>query len=95
MSALNDHIILIQSKLQQLLKQYELLQKQQQEDKVSIQKLEAALKEKETAAEQLLEQNLLLKASVTEMDPTDKKLLEQKIQLYIKNIDQCISQLSQ
>jgi uncharacterized membrane protein len=95
LSALNDHIILIQSKLQQLLKQYELLQKQQQEDKVSIQKLEAALKEKETAAEQLLEQNLLLKASVTEMDPTDKKLLEQKIQLYIKNIDQCISQLSQ
>lgn len=95
MSALNDHIILIQSKLQQLLKQYELLQKQQQTDKINIQKLEASLKEKDTAAEQLLEQNLLLKASISDMDPADKKLLEQKIQLYIKNIDTCISQLSQ
>lgn len=95
MSALNDHIILIQSKLHQLLKQYELLQKQQETDKISIQKLETALKEKETVTEQLLQQNLLLKASVTDMNAADKKLLEQKIQLYIKNIDKCISQLSQ
>lgn len=44
--------------------------------------------------EELVQQNLLLKASVTNMDGADKKALEQKIQHYIKNIDKCISLLS-
>ena len=95
MSALSEHINSIQAKLQQLLKQYELLQK----DNAKQHDIIAGLHTEQLACkEQLLElqqQNLILKASVTEMDVADKKALEQKIQHYIKNIDKCISLLSQ
>ena len=51
-------------------------------------------KTKETL-ETLEQQNLLLKASVSNMDPADKKAMEQKLNQYIKNIDKCISLISQ
>ncbi len=95
MSALSEHINSIQAKLQQLLKQYELLQK---ENSKQLEMISGLQNEQLACKEQLVElqqQNLILKASVTEMDATDKKALEQKIQHYIKNIDKCISLLSQ
>ncbi len=95
MSALSEHINSIQAKLQQLLKQYELLQK---ENSKQLEMISGLQNEQLACKEQLVElqqQNLILKASVLEMDATDKKALEQKIQHYIKNIDKCISLLSQ
>jgi chromosome segregation ATPase len=95
LSALSEHINSIQAKLQQLLKQYELLQK---ENSKQLEMISGLQNEQLACKEQLLEvqqQNLILKASVTEMNATDKKALEQKIQHYIKNIDKCISLLSQ
>jgi chromosome segregation ATPase len=95
LSALSEHIENIQVKLQQLLRQYELLQKENSKQLEMISVLESeqiAYREKLAALQQ---QNLVLKASVTDMDATDKKVLEQKIQHYIKNIDKCISLLSQ
>ena len=95
MSALSEHIISIQAKLQLLLKKYEYLQKENTKQVDLINNLQ---EENLVCKNQLLDlqqQNLILKASVTEMDPADKKALEQKIQHYIKNIDQCISLLSQ
>ncbi len=92
-SAIN-HISIIQTKLQQLLKQYELLKKENskfEQQVVAMQQEQLQQKEK---MEELLQQNLLLKASVTNMDAADKKALEQKIQQYVKNIDKCISLLS-
>lgn len=94
MSSVINHISIIQAKLQQLLKQYELLKKENskcQEQLKTIQQEQLQQKEK---MEELVQQNLLLKASVTNMDGADKKALEQKIQHYIKNIDKCISLLS-
>ena len=95
MSALSEHIISIQAKLQLLLKKYEQLQKENTKQVDLVNNLQ---EENLACRNQLLDlqqQNLILKASVTEMDPADKKALDQKIQHYIKNIDQCISLLSQ
>jgi chromosome segregation ATPase len=95
LSALVEHISIIQTKLQQLLKQYELLQKENAKNLDQIQKLEQDLQIQKDTTEHLQQQNLILKASVTDMDAAEKKELEQKIQHYIKNIDKCISLLSQ
>ena len=90
-----DHINIIHTKLQLLLKQYDHLLKEnrrQQEDMARLQKEQLLAKEK---LEEYKQQNLVLKASVTSMSEKDKKELEQKISQYVKNIDQCISLLSQ
>ena len=92
---LQDHIASINTKLQQLLKQYDFLLKENEKQQQLIAVLQ---KEQETGKERLAslqQQNLVLKASVSDMDPADKKELEQKINQYIKNIDKCISLLSQ
>jgi chromosome segregation ATPase len=95
MPELNDHIANVQAKLQQLLKQYDFLLKENDKQ----QQLIAALQKEQVADREQLEtlqqQNLVLKASVSDMDPADKKELEQKLNQYIKNIDKCISLLSQ
>jgi hypothetical protein len=90
-----NHISLIHTKLQQLLKQYELLQKENASHVLLIDNLKQELKLQNEKMDGLQQQNLILKASVTHMDEADKKALEQKIQQYIKNIDKCISLLSQ
>lgn len=95
MSTLVEHIGIIQTKLQQLLKQYELLQKENARHQDHIKKIEQDLKFQQEKTEELQQQNLILKASVTDMNPAEKKELEQKIQQFIKNIDKCISLLSQ
>lgn len=94
MSALIDHISIIQNKLQQLLKQYEHLQKENDKQQDLINTLQEDLEKHKDKINEMQQQNLILKASVTDMDATDKKELEQKIQQYIKNIDKCISLLS-
>lgn len=95
MSEAINHISLIHTKLQQLLKQYELLQKENASHVLLIDNLKQELKLQSEKMDGLQQQNLILKASVTHMDEADKKALEQKIQQYIKNIDKCISLLSQ
>ncbi len=62
-----------------------------QQNNAQLQQEQQAAKEKLAECQQ---QNLILKASVTTMDQKDKKALEQKINEYVKNIDQCISLLS-
>lgn len=94
MSAIINHINLIQTKLLHLLKQYELLQKEHAKQQQQIDHLQQDLLQHKEKMDELQQQNLILKASVTDMDATKKKELEQKIQQYIKNIDKCISLLS-
>ncbi len=94
MSALTDHINLIQQKLHQLLKQHELLQQDNEKKSAAIQELQAKLAEQQSSMEELKQTNLILKASTTDMDPVAKKELDLKLLQYIKNIDHCISLLS-
>jgi chromosome segregation ATPase len=94
LSVLTDHINLIQQKLHQLLKQYELLQQETEKKSASIVALQTKLEEQQQQIEELKQTNLILKATTSEMDPVAKKELDTKLQQYIKNIDHCISLLS-
>lgn len=94
MSSAINHISIIQTKLQQLLKQYELLKKENSKYEQQVAAMQQEQLQQKEKMEDLLQQNLLLKASVTTMGAADKKALERKIQQYVKNIDKCISLLS-
>ena len=95
MPELNDHINTISEKLQKLLRQYELLQKDNQRQRQLIEGLQKQQAEAIENVELLKQQNLVLKASVSTMSPEDKKAMESKLNQYIKNIDKCISLISQ
>ncbi|MBC7936036.1 MAG: hypothetical protein H7Y86_11855 [Rhizobacter sp.] len=95
MDQLNDHIAIVNNKLQQLLKQYDFLLKENAQQEQLIKTLQEQQLGNKERLETLQQQNLVLKASVTDMAPADKKELEQKLSQYIKNIDKCISLLSQ
>ena len=62
-------------------------------------KLIAELREQKARNEekirQLEEQHHILKAAAGEMNPADKKAFEQAINRYIREIDKCISLLSE
>ena len=92
---LNDHINILSEKLQRLIRQYEQLQKDNLRQRQLIQSLQEQSEKTKETLETLEQQNLLLKASVSNMDPADKKAMEQKLNQYIKNIDKCISLISQ
>jgi chromosome segregation ATPase len=95
MPELNDHITNLNDKLQRLIKQYELLQKDNARQRQVIEKLQKEHAEALENLETMQQQNLVLKASVSDMEPADKKAMEQKLNQYIKNIDKCISLISQ
>lgn len=95
MDQLNNHIASVNTKLQQLLKQYDHLLKENEQQQQLINSLQQDQQNTKEQLETLQQQNLVLKASVTDMSPADKKELEQKLNQYIKNIDKCISLLSQ
>ena len=91
---ITEQIANIHTKLQILLKQYDHLLKENHRQQQSIAHLQQEHQLAKEGLEECRQQNLILKASVTTMDQKDKKELEQKINQYVKNIDQCISLLS-
>lgn len=92
---LTNHIATVNNKLQQLLKQYDVLLKENEKQQQQIYNLQQEQGTNKELLQALQQQNLVLKASVTDMAAADKKELEQKLNQYIKNIDKCISLLSQ
>ena len=94
LSELINHINLIQQKLHQLLKQYELLQLENEKKSATIKTLQSKLDVQQQNMEELKQTNLILKATTSDMDSVAKKELDLKLQQYIKNIDHCISLLS-
>jgi archaellum component FlaC len=95
MEPLQEHIRRIQEKLQQLVKQYSALQKEN--EKLSLQL--SLLKEKESIQHQqideLNQQVSLLKAAKSGMSEEDKKDFEKRINQYLKEIDKCIAMLQE
>ncbi len=95
MSEVNQHIARINTKLQQLLKQYDALLKENEKAKEQLTALQEENKKNAVQLADLQQQNLILKASLQSLGPSEKKELEQKLTQYIKNIDKSISLLSQ
>lgn len=95
MEPLQEHIRRIQEKLQQLVKQYSALQKEN--EKLSLQL--SLLKEKENIQyqqiDELNQQVSLLKAAKSGMSEDDKKDFEKRINQYLKEIDKCIAMLQE
>lgn len=88
---LDEHFNIINDKLQQLLKQYHRVRK---ENDLLKQKLAEQQLEKDKAAQEiaLLQQQLsILKLSGGEMNEKDRKEFEKQINKYVREIDKCIA----
>ncbi len=91
----DQQFTLLNEKLQQLLKQYSRLQKENERLKGEL----SMSKEKESLAAQKMDemqqQITILKVASGELSEKDKKDFEKKINQYIREVDKCISFLSQ
>jgi len=95
MSDLEKNIKRINDKLQQLLKNYQLLQKENKRQADLIAALQEA-KEKDSQQISLMQEKItILKAAAGKMNEADKKAFEKNISQYIREIDKCIGLLSE
>lgn len=90
-----QHINRMQSKLQELVKQYQLLQKTNAQQQETINKLKTQEENNLKKIKLLEEQQYILKSAAGQLTITDKKAFEQTINRYIKEIDKCIAMLSE
>jgi len=85
----------IQDKLQQLLKQYAVLQKENSRMKELLQRDTKNSLVNQQHIDDLKQQVEVLKITSGNWDETDKKEFEKRINSYIKEIDRCITILSE
>ena len=95
MAEIEDHIKRVNNKLQQLLKQYHALQKENGKLKDTLKEVQQVKEMEAEKISQLQLQVNILKTSVGQMTETDKKVFEKQINQYVKEIDKCIGLLSE
>jgi CHASE3 domain sensor protein len=95
MSGLVENIKGFNNKLQQLLKQYQLLQKENEQLKNSLIELKLSRENDLLRISQFEQQAGILKSAAGKMDEADKKIFEKQINQYIREIDKCIALLSE
>lgn len=95
MNPLEQHIQRINEKLQQLLKGYRLLQKENEKLKKELIDIRGLQMERSKQMEELEQKVAILKTATNNMNEGDKKDLEKRLNHYIKEIDRCISVLSE
>lgn len=91
----SEHLQRITEKLQELVKKYDYLKKENERLKAEL----MPAKQREVGfLEQIsnLEQKIMvLKVGTGKLDDADKKELDKKLHVYLKEIDKCISMLSE
>jgi uncharacterized protein (DUF3084 family) len=95
MSGIVENIKGFNNKLQQLLKQYQLLQKENEQLKSAVSELKISRENDLLRISQLEQQAGILKSAAGKMEETDKKIFERQINQYIREIDKCIALLSE
>jgi ElaB/YqjD/DUF883 family membrane-anchored ribosome-binding protein len=95
MSDLEQNIKRINEKLQQLLKNYQLLQKENSRQAAIIKTLQEAKQKDDEIINELRQRVMVLKAATGKMTEADKKAFEKNISKYIREIDKCIGILSE
>ncbi len=95
MASLDTNIKRINDKLQQLLKNYQLLQKENQRQTELIATLQQTKEKDKEQIAALQEKVTILKAATGKMNEADKKAFEKNINQYIREIDKCIGILSE
>jgi chromosome segregation ATPase len=94
-TTLDQHIQSLQQKMQLLVKKHQQLEKENAKLKDELVRLKETQSEKKQEVEVLEMQNAMLKASQQHLDDKEKKELEKKLSLYIKEIDRCIAMLTE
>ena len=95
MATMEEHLKRVNTKLQQVLKQYQFLQKENETLKLKAAELQAGKQKDAEEISRLQHQVSILKSSLGQMAEADKKIFEKQINHYIKEIDKCISLLSE
>ena len=95
MSTTEEHIKRIQDKVQLLLKQYAVAQKENIRLKEELETAQEKLSAQQKNADELKQQVSVLKMNAGEMTEIDKKEFEKRINHYVKEIDKCIAMLSE
>ena len=95
MSELQQHIKRVQDKLQLLVKQYQLVQKENEKLHAQLQQAKENVHAAQQRTEELLQQVAFLKAAKTGLNDNEKKDFEKRINHQLKEIDKCISILSE
>ena len=95
MSELEDHIKRVNTKIQQLLKQYQSLQKVNSQLTAELNSLKESHENDLFRIAQLQQQVGILKSATGQMTEPEKKAFEKIINQYIRELDKCIGLLSE
>ena len=95
MPAIDENIKSVNKKLQQLLKQYLFLQKENERLNKEAAASKAVQQRDAGYIEQLKQQVAILKTAAGMMNEVDKKVFDKQLNHYIKEIDKCIGMLSE
>jgi vacuolar-type H+-ATPase subunit I/STV1 len=95
MNPLEQHIQRINEKIQQLLKQYRLSQKENEKLRKELADIKALHTERSNLIDELEQKVAILKTATNNMNEEDKKDLEKRLNHYIREIDRCIAILSE
>lgn len=95
MTVIDSHIQSLQQKMQLLVKKHQQLEKENKKLKNELNTLKEQQYGRKQEIEVLEMQNAILKASQQQLDDKEKKELEKKLHLFIKEIDRCIALLSE
>jgi chromosome segregation ATPase len=85
----------IQEKLQQLLRQRDLLLKENGKLRDELRQIQQDHTDQTTRLEQLQQQVEIVKATKTAMSEGEKRALEKRLGLYIREIDRCIAMIGE
>jgi len=84
----------IHAKLQQVLKQYQLVQKENVQLRKELTRTQETHQEKETQLNALQQQVDVLKLGMQGWNEAEKAALEKRIDVYLKEIDKCLALLN-
>jgi len=95
MSQLDQQLKRMNEKLQQLLKQYYSLQKENEKLKLDYQDMASKFSAAAIESDKWHQQTEILKLSKDTMDEDEKKAFEKRLSQYVKEIDRCIALLNE
>ncbi len=95
MSVIDNQFNIINDKLQQLLKLQVQLRKENEKLRIDLEQAKAKENAAQNLVQELQQQTSVLKLAAGEFNQKDKKDFEKQINQYIREIDKCISFLSQ
>ena len=95
MAAINDPVQQLYTRLQLLLKQHQQLQKDNQRLRAALAQMQEERTQAAAELEQLVMQVDALRLATGQLSEEDKKAFGKKLNRYIKDIDHCITLLSE